>query len=105
MRFHIRRDDLVEVLSGRDRGKTGKVIGVFPERGRALVQGINFVKKHLRSRSQNQPGGIMTQESSIHLSKLMLVCPHCKKPVKAGIRVLDDGSRVRTCRSCHEVIT
>ncbi|MBI1976179.1 MAG: 50S ribosomal protein L24 [Candidatus Omnitrophica bacterium] len=104
MRLHIRRDDTVQVLSGKDSGKSGKVIQIFREKGRALVQGINFVKKHHRRKSQDQPGGILQQESAIHISNLMLVCPQCKKSSKTGIQVLKDGSRVRICKSCREVV-
>lgn len=103
MRLHIRRNDTVKVLTGKDRGKSGKVIQVVIRRKRALVQGINFVKRHVRARSQDRPGGILQQESTVHLSNLMLVCPHCKKPSKTGIKILQDGSRVRICKSCNEV--
>ena len=104
MRLHIRRSDTVQVLTGKDHGKSGKVIKILKENQRALVQGIQFVKKHHRRRSQEQPGGILQQESPVHLSNLMLVCPHCKKACRTGIRILQDGSRVRICKKCQEVI-
>ncbi len=103
MRLHIRRDDTIKVLAGKDRGKSGKVIRLYPDNQRALVQGVNFVKKSVRRR-QDQQGGIVQQESPLHLSNLVLVCPNCKKPSKTGIRILKDGSRTRFCKSCHEVI-
>jgi large subunit ribosomal protein L24 len=104
MRLHIRKDDTVQVLTGKDRGKNGKVIRILKEDQRALVQGVNFVKKHHRRKSQDQQGGILQQESPIHLSNLVLICPGCKKPSKTGIQILKDGSRTRFCKACRQVI-
>lgn len=100
----IRKNDTVKVIGGRDRGKTGKVLTVFPKTNRALVEGINFVKKHARKTQQDQQGGIVSKESPIHISNLLLLCKACNKPVKAGFTKLSDGTKARFCKSCKEII-
>jgi large subunit ribosomal protein L24 len=102
--LRIRKDDNVEVITGKDKGKKGKVIAVFPKQVKALVEGINFVKKHMRKTQQDQKGGIVQKEVPIHLSNLMLVCKRCNKSVKFGASLLKDGSKMRVCKSCGEVI-
>ena len=100
----IRKNDTVYVLAGRDRGKTGKVFHVFPEKGRALVEGINYVKKHARKTSQEQQGGIIQKESTIHLSNLALFCKTCDRYARIGITVLADGTKSRYCKRCKEAV-
>ena len=100
----IRKNDIVYVLTGRDKGKTGKVFHVYPQKGRAMVEGINYVKKHARKTKQDQQGGIVQKESAIQLSNLALLCKTCNKPAHIGISVLADGSRSRFCKKCKEVI-
>ncbi len=100
----IKKNDIVYVLSGRDRGKTGKVFRVFSKKDRALVEGVNYVKKHARKTKQDQQGGIVQKESPIHLSSLALLCKRCNKPARVGINVLADGTRSRYCKRCKEVI-
>jgi large subunit ribosomal protein L24 len=100
----IKKNDTVYVLSGRDAGKTGKVFHVYPKKGRALVEGINYVKKHTRKTKQDQQGGIVQKESAIQLSNLALLCKTCNKPASIGVNVLADGSRSRFCKKCKEVI-
>lgn len=100
----IKKNDIVYVLSGRDAGKTGKVFMVMPKRARALVEGINYVKKHARKTKQDQQGGIIQKESSIHLSNLALFCKTCNKPARVGVNVLADGTRSRFCKRCKEVL-
>jgi large subunit ribosomal protein L24 len=99
----IKKNDVVYVLTGKDRGKTGKVFSVMPERGRALVEGVNYVKKHARKTKQDQQGGIIQKESAIHLSNLALFCKTCNKPTRVGINVLADGTKSRFCKRCKEV--
>ncbi len=103
--MNIKRGDKVLILSGNERGKSGKVLKVFPGTSRAIVEGLNFIKRHSRPSSKNQQGGIIEKEAPIHLSNLRLVCPGCGKA--SGVRrIRDAGSRlVRECRSCGEVIT
>ncbi|HEY8490388.1 MAG TPA: 50S ribosomal protein L24 [Dehalococcoidia bacterium] len=100
----IKSNDMVKVIAGKDRGKEGQVRQVLPKRGRAVVQGVNMVKKHLRARGPNQPGGIVEREAPIHLSNLMLICRHCSKATRVGFRFRDDGKKVRYCKSCNEDI-
>ena len=100
----IKKSDTVYVLAGKDKGKTGRVFRVFPKKGRALVEGINYVKKHAKKSQQNQQGGIMQKESPIHLSNLALLCKTCNKFARVGINVLADGTKTRYCKRCKEVI-
>jgi large subunit ribosomal protein L24 len=100
---HIRKNDRVKVLSGKDRGRQGKVLRIINKKGSALVEGLNYVKRHTRAGGKvGRQGGIIEKESPLKLSKLMLVCPKCSKPTKSGIKILEDGSRVRYCRKCSE---
>jgi large subunit ribosomal protein L24 len=100
----IKKNDTVYVLSGRDSGKTGRVFRVYPKKDRALVEGINYVKKHARRSQQDQKGGIMQKEIPIHLSNLGLFCKTCNKPARVGMNVLADGTKSRFCRRCKEGI-
>lgn len=100
----IRKNDIVYVLAGRDRGKTGKVFRVMAKEDRALVEGINYVKKHARKTKQDQQGGIVQKESPIHLSNLAVYCKTCSKPGRVGINVLADGTKSRFCKRCKEVL-
>lgn len=100
----IRKNDIVSVIAGKDKGKRGKVLRIFPQRTRAIVEGINFVKRHVRKRREDEPGGIIQRESSIDISNLMLHCNKCNRPVRTGIRLLKDGSKVRFCKKCNEAL-
>jgi large subunit ribosomal protein L24 len=103
-KIHIKRDDQVLVLSGRDKGKTGIVLRVHPKRKRAVVQGINFIKKHVRPRSSAEQGGIIEREGTIHISNLKLICPKCNRPTRIYRRKLETGFSVRICKKCGEVV-
>ena len=95
----LRRNDNVVVLSGKNRGKTGRVLRIMPAAGRAIVEGVNFVRKHTRPNPQkNIKGGIVERESPMHLSNLMLVDPESKRHTRVGSKKLDDGRRVRVAR-------
>jgi len=100
----IKKDDIVKVLSGRDRGKTGKVLSVGRKTGKALVQGINYVKKHLRRTREDQQGGIILKEAPIDVSNLMLMCQKCGRPTRVGFTKLSDGTKVRICKKCKEIV-
>ena len=99
----IHKKDKVVVLSGRSRGKQGEVVAVLRDSGRVLVSKINFVKRHEKA-TQTSPSGIREKEASIHLSNVMLVCPKCSKPMRPKIDQLSDGTKVRTCRKCGEML-
>jgi large subunit ribosomal protein L24 len=104
-KVHIRRNDTVVVLSGKDRGKRGRVLRVMPDTGRALVEGVNLVKRHTKPNPQrNVKGGIVEREAAVHASKLMLVDPVTDQPTRIGRRILDDGHRVRIGRKSGEVV-
>jgi len=104
-KVHIKKNDQVYVLLGKDRGKTGKVLRVFPDKGRAIVEGLNFIQKHTRPNPQkNVKGGILPKESSIHLSNLMVVCKRCNKRARVGISELQDGRKARVCKKCNELL-
>ena len=92
MASRLRKNDNVQVISGEYKGKTGRILRVFPEKNRAIVEGINVVKRHTKPNAKNQQGGIVEKEASIHISNLMLVCPKTGKPTRLGKMVLEDGS-------------
>lgn len=100
----IKKNDTVYVLSGKDKGKSGRVFRVYPSKDRALVEGINYVKKHARKSQQDQKGGIIQKEMPIHLSNLALYCKNCNKFARVGMNVLADGTKSRFCKRCKEVI-
>ena len=102
--FKVRRDDLVQVISGDDRGKKGKVLKILTKKNRAIVEGINLVKKHKRKTQNDQQGGVVSIETSISISNLSLVCKHCSRPARAGFRIGKDKEKVRFCKKCNEVI-
>ena len=104
-RMRIRKNDLVEVITGRDRGKRGKVLVVLPDKGRLLVQGVNFIKRHTRPNpGKNVKGGIVEREASLHASNVQLVCPECGAQTRVGHKILGDGRKVRICRKCEGVV-
>lgn len=100
----LRKGDMVEVISGDDRGKRGRVRRVFPGRGKVIVEKVNLIKKHTRPSAQNRQGGIIEKESPLDWSNLLLYCSKCNKGVKVGVKVLEDGTKVRFCRKCKEMI-
>jgi large subunit ribosomal protein L24 len=102
MSLNIRKNDNVMVIAGKDRGKTGRIIKVLPREHRVVVERINLVKRHLRPRSAQQPGGIVEKEAPIDLSNIMVMCDPCNAPVRLGTKRLGDGEKVRVCRRCGE---
>ena len=100
--FRVKRNDQVVVISGRDRGKKGKVLHLYPARSVGVVEGLNVVKKHLRKSQANPQGAILTKEAPLPLDRLMPVCPRCNRGVRVGLKVLSDGTRARICRQCEE---
>jgi len=102
MRARIRKDDRVMVITGKERGKSGKILRVLPDRQRAIVERLNMVKRHTKARGPASPQGIVEKEAGIHISNLMIMCDKCNRPVRMGKRELEDGRHVRVCRSCGE---
>jgi large subunit ribosomal protein L24 len=104
MGLGIRREDTVVVLSGKEKGKKGRVIAVIPAKERVLVERVNMIKKHMRPNQQYKQGGIIEMEASLHVSKVMLVCPKCSAPTRIANMKLEDGRKLRACRKCKEVM-
>ncbi|MCK4325341.1 50S ribosomal protein L24 [bacterium] len=102
--MNVRKGDMVQAVTGRDKGKTGKVLRVFPKKERVIVEGINFVKRHTKAQPPEQQGGILKKEASIHISNVMVYCPRCNKATRVGHRKLEDGTKSRLCRRCGELI-
>ncbi|MEK7209962.1 MAG: 50S ribosomal protein L24 [Candidatus Binatota bacterium] len=100
--MNIRKNDSVMVIAGRERGKTGKILRVIPDKDAAIVERVNLVKRHSRARGPQQPGGIVEKEAMIHVSNLMVMCDKCNAPVRIGRKVLPDGEKVRICRRCGD---
>jgi len=102
--MNIHKDDNVLVITGKDKGKKGKVRFAYPRKQQIIVEGINFIKKHSKARGAARQAGIIDLEAPLHVSNVMYLCGKCNKPARIGTRKLDDGRSVRFCRSCGEVI-
>jgi len=100
----IRKNDTVLVITGKDKGKKGKVRFAYPKKERIVVEGINFIKRHMRATGQVRQAGIIEREATIQVSNVMLLCSKCNHPTRVGFHTLEDGRKVRVCRSCGEVI-
>jgi len=103
-KLSVRRGDKVLVLSGKDKGKKGKVIATFPRLGKVKVEGVNMIKKHAKPTRKVPQGGIREMEAALPASKVMVVCPACGKPSRVAKKILSDGSRVRKCQKCDETL-
>ncbi len=102
-KLHVKRGDLVEVISGKDKGKQGKIVTAFPETGRVIVEGAAMVKKHQKAKMQGQESGILHMEAPIDASNVMRVCSKCGKAARTGVKILEDGSKARYCKKCQEI--
>jgi len=102
--MNIHKDDNVLVITGKDKGKKGKVRFAFPRKQQIIVEGINFIKKHSKARGAVRQAGIIDLEAPLHVSNVMYLCAKCNKPARIGMQKLEDGRHVRFCRSCGEVI-
>jgi large subunit ribosomal protein L24 len=100
----IRKNDSVMIIAGRERGKTGKVLRVLPEKDALIIERVNLVKRHSKPRGPQQPGGIVEKEASIHASNIMIMCDKCNAPVRIGHKQLSDGKKIRICRRCGEAL-
>jgi len=101
--MNIKKNDTVVVLSGKDKGKQGKVLETMPSVGKVLVEGVNVATCHVRPRKQGEEGGIIRKEIPMYASKVMRVCPKCNKPTRAAFKLVD-GDKVRVCKKCGETI-
>lgn len=104
VKFRIRRNDIVRVIRGKDRGKVGKVIRVLPDKKKVIVEKVNMVKRHVRPSDANPQGGIIEKESPIFITNVMIMCDRCNKPVRVGYKITDGGEKFRYCKICEEVI-
>jgi large subunit ribosomal protein L24 len=100
----LKTEDNVLVIAGKDKGKIGRILKVFPGEGRAIVEGVNRIKKHVKPTPRNPQGGIIEVFGKVHISNLMLVCPKCKKPTRVGIKILEDKRKLRYCKKCGDFI-
>ena len=101
--MQIKTGDKVVIISGKDKGKEGKIITAIPETGKVVVEGVAMVKKHQKAKAQGQESGIIHVEAAIDASNVLRVCSKCGKPARTGVKILEDGSKVRYCKKCQEV--
>jgi large subunit ribosomal protein L24 len=103
-RYKIKKDDQVMVVTGKEKGKTGRVQRLLPVRGTVIIEKLNMVKRHERPSARHRHGGIIEKEAPLNVSNVMIICPKCNKPVRTGRKFLEDGKKVRHCNKCGEVI-
>ncbi len=101
-KMHVKRGDMVKVIAGKDKGMEGKVITAMPNKGKVIVEGVAIVSKHQKARRQGQESGILKMEAPIDASNVMRICSKCGKAARTGIKILEDGSKVRYCKKCNE---
>ena len=104
MAAKVRKNDTVQVLAGRDKGKQGKVTRVIPKEDRVVIEGVNIRKRHTRARRPGEQAGIVEFPAPLHVSNVAVVCAKCGRPTRVGFRLLADGTKVRYCKRCEEVI-
>ncbi|HBR17342.1 MAG: 50S ribosomal protein L24 [Deltaproteobacteria bacterium RIFCSPLOWO2_12_FULL_43_16] len=104
VKYKIKKNDNVMIVSGREKGKTGKVVKVIPEKAHVLIEKLNMVKRHVKPSNQYKQGGIIEKEAPLAISNVMLICDKCRGPVRVGKKVLDGGKKVRYCKKCGEVL-
>lgn len=100
---HLKKGDIVMVIAGKEKGKTGKILNVVKKKNRVIVEKLNFIKKHQRPDAQGK-GGIVEKEGSIHISNVMLMCNKCNTGIRVGYQLLEDGKNVRVCKKCNEIL-
>ena len=101
-KVHVKTGDTVTVLSGKERGKKGKVLAVSPKEGKVIIEGVNMGTKHVKPRRMGEAGGLVKAEGAMYACKVQLVCPHCGKPTRVGHKVQEDGTKERICKKCGE---
>ncbi len=101
---YLKKDDQVEVIAGKDKGRVGKILRIIPAKDQAVVEKINMIKRHTKPTEMNQQGQIVEREAPIHVSNLQLICPECTKTGRIGKKFLEDGTKARFCKSCGETL-
>jgi large subunit ribosomal protein L24 len=104
-KLHVKKNDLVMVIAGKDKGKSGKVLSVFSKKNRVIVEKVNFIKRHTRPSAKQRQGGIIEREGPINISNVMLICTKCNKPSRIGKKYLEDDKKVRVCKKCGEILS
>ena len=102
MKLHVKKGDVVQIITGKDAGKRGKILSVDTAKGRVMVEGANMVSKHMKPTQANPQGGILKKEGTIASSNVLLYCTKCRGPVRHGKQILSDGTKVRVCKKCGE---
>ncbi len=102
--MHVVKNDTVKILTGKYRGKTGKVLKVFPDQNRLIIEGVNIIKKHTKPSQKNPQGGIIEKESTIHISNVMVIDPKTNEPTRVGYKFLEDGTKVRISKKSGEML-
>ena len=100
----LKKNDLVMVTTGKEKGKSGRILKVFSQKNKVLVEKINFIKRHTRPRGQQRQGGILEKEAPLHVSNIRLLCEKCNKPVRIGHRLVEGEKKVRVCKKCGEIL-
>jgi large subunit ribosomal protein L24 len=103
-KYHVKKNDLVMVVAGKEKGKSGKVLSVLSKKNRVIVEKVNFVKRHTRPGAKSRQGGIVEREGTIHISNVMIMCSKCNKETRVGKKALEDGKKARICRKCGEIL-
>ena len=103
-KLYLKKEDIVEVISGKEKGKKGKIMAIYPEESRLQVEKLNMYKRHMKADQKNNQGGIIEKEGKINISNVLLVCDKCGKGTRIKRKKLEDGKRVRLCCKCGEVI-
>jgi large subunit ribosomal protein L24 len=101
---HVKKNDLVMVVRGKEKGKSGRILRVLPEKQKVIVEKINFIKRHSRPHGQQRKGGILEKEAPLHVSNVMPLCEKCNKPIRTGRRVVEGSKKARFCRKCGEIL-
>ncbi len=104
MGLGIKKNDTVMLISGDEKGKSGRVLSILPSKDRILIESLNMIKRHMKPSKKYSQGGIIEKEAPVHLSKVMLVCPKCSKPTRIGNTILENGKKIRSCKKCGEVV-
>jgi large subunit ribosomal protein L24 len=104
-KFHVKKNDLVMVIAGKDKGKSGKILSVLSKKNRVIVEKVNFIKRHTRPSAKQRQGGIIEREGPINISNVMLICTKCNKPSRIGKKYLEDDKKVRICKKCGEILS
>jgi len=102
--FHVKKDDNVMIMAGKEKGKTGKVMRIIADQNRVVVENVNMIKRHIRPSQADPDGGIIEKEAPLAISNVMLVCAACSKPTRTGIKVTESGTKARFCKKCNEMV-